>query len=347
MAELWYAIVAGLLATYVVVDGYDFGAGMLHLAVSRTDDERRQVFSAIGPFWDGNEVWLLAAGGALFLAFPAVLAAGLSGFYVAIFLVIWCLIGRGVAVEFRSHVDDVMWRGFWDAIFAVTSALLALFFGVALGNIVRGVPLDEQGWFALVLFTDFTSRPPVGILDAYTISVGLFAVAALVAHGAAFLTWRTGGRVSARSRAVAGPALVVVAVAWPLVTWGTAVVRPSFFEAFGSRRLAWGLVALAAAGLGMAAAGVRRQRDGTTWLGTSAFLAGLLAATAVCAFPDLLHSVPEEAYSLTVAGSASPAGSLRSALVWYLPGLVLAIAYQVVVARVHRGKAQAGDYGGH
>ncbi|MEQ1834675.1 MAG: cytochrome d ubiquinol oxidase subunit II, partial [Candidatus Eisenbacteria bacterium] len=184
MADLWYAIVAGMLTVFVLLDGYDFGAGMLHRWLARDEDERRRVLAAIGPFWDGNEVWLLAAGGALFMAFPAVLAAGLSGFYFAIFLVLWCLIGRGLAVEFRSHVQDPLWRSFWDTAFMLTSALLALFFGVALGNVVRGVPLAADGWFTLPLFTTFRTTGEVGILDVYTLTVGLFAVLALAVHGA-------------------------------------------------------------------------------------------------------------------------------------------------------------------
>src|SRR5947207_11110759 len=119
MVELWYGIVALMLTLYVVLDGFDLGAGMLHVVVARTEAERRQVLAAIGPFWDGNEVWLLAAGGALFLAFPGTLAAGVSGFAFAVFLVLWCLMGRGLAIELRGQVDDPLWRSLWDAIFVV------------------------------------------------------------------------------------------------------------------------------------------------------------------------------------------------------------------------------------
>src|SRR5580765_4548951 len=125
MADLWFGLVAFTLTVFVVLDGCDWGAGMLHLFVAKTDDERRAVIAAIGPYWDGNEVWLLAAGGALFFAFPPVVAAGLSGFYFAIMILVWLLIGRGVALEVRSHVGDPLWRRFWDAAFAGTSALLA------------------------------------------------------------------------------------------------------------------------------------------------------------------------------------------------------------------------------
>ena len=131
MQTLWFAIAALVIATYVVLDGFDFGAGALHLLVAKRDPERRQVLAAIGPFWDGNEVWLLVAGGVLFVAFPKVLASGLSGFYFAIMLVLWVLILRGIAIEFRSHLEDSMWRAVWDAVFGVASTLAPVLFGAA------------------------------------------------------------------------------------------------------------------------------------------------------------------------------------------------------------------------
>lgn len=347
MADLWYAIIAGMLTVFVLLDGYDFGAGMLHRWVARNDDERRRVIAAIGPFWDGNEVWLLAAGGALFMAFPAVLAAGLSGFYFAIFLVIWCLIGRGLAVEFRSHVSDPLWRSFWDTAFMATSLLLALFFGVALGNVVRGVPLGADGWFALPLFTHFGVTAPVGILDWYTVSVGLFACGVLAVHGAAFLAVRTDGVVRDRARFVARLKLVGVTIAWPLVTWATAVVRPDFFGAFASRPLAWGFVALSVAGVALGHVSASRKWDALVLAGSSCFVAGLLGATAICAWPALLHAIPDASLSLTTANAASPEDSLRGALAWYVPGLLLALGYVAMLAWLHRGKAQGGEYGGH
>lgn len=347
MADLWYAIVAGMLTVFVLLDGYDFGAGMLHRWLARDEDERRRVLAAIGPFWDGNEVWLLAAGGALFMAFPAVLAAGLSGFYFAIFLVLWCLIGRGLAVEFRSHVQDPLWRSFWDTAFMLTSALLALFFGVALGNVVRGVPLSADGWFTLPLFTTFRTTGEVGILDVYTLAVGLFAVLALAVHGAAFVAVRTDGALRERARGFARRALVVVTLAWPLVTWATASVRPDFPPAFATRPLAWLALAVATGGIVFAHVSARRAHDGRVLAGSAAFLAGLLAATAVCAWPALLHAIPDDARSLTTANSSAPAASLRGALVWYVPGLALALGYVALLAWLHRGKAQGADYGEH
>ena len=158
MVEIWFAIAAVMLTAYVVLDGFDLGAGAVHLFVARTDPERREVFAAIGPFWDGNEVWLLATGGALFVAFPPVLASGLSGFYFAIFLVLWSLILRGISIEFRSHLDHPLWRTAWDSVFCVGSTLLPVLFGAAFGNLIRGLPIDAHGYFSLMLFTDFSAR---------------------------------------------------------------------------------------------------------------------------------------------------------------------------------------------
>ena len=201
MIEFWFGVTAVMLAAYVILDGFDLGAGALHLFVARTDAERRQVLAAIGPFWDGNEVWLLALGGVLFVAFPHVLASGLSGFYFAIFLVLWSLMLRAVSLEFRSHLESRLWRAAWDTVFCVVSAVLPVLFGVALGNLLRGVPLDTSGWFAISLFTDFSASDPVGLLDWYTVLVGVFALVALLAHGALFLAWKTDQIVQARARA--------------------------------------------------------------------------------------------------------------------------------------------------
>ena len=142
METIWFWVVACMLAAYVILDGFDFGAGIVHFLVARTDDERRVVLSTIGPVWDGNEVWLLAAGGTLYFAFPALYASSFSGFYLPLMMVLWLLILRGVSIEFRNHVASPVWHPLWDAGFAVASALLAIFFGAALGNVVRGVPLD-------------------------------------------------------------------------------------------------------------------------------------------------------------------------------------------------------------
>jgi cytochrome bd ubiquinol oxidase subunit II len=341
MTELWFAIASVMLAIYVVMDGFDFGAGALHLFVARTDAERRQVLAAIGPFWDGNEVWLLALGGVLFVAFPAVLAAGLSGFYFAIFLVLWSFILRGIAIEFRSHLDSATWRAAWDAVFAAASIALPILFGAALGNLLRGLPLDQSGWFSLALFTDFTARDPVGILDWYTVSVGVFALVALVAHGALFLAWKTDGRLHDRTHSAASWLYIAVAVLLPFVSLGTNVVHPGFFRAVAERPLALMAALAAAAGLVAITLGLRRRAHLTAFVGSGVFLAGLLAATAAAVFPVMLRATGGDALSLTAYNASAADSSLRIAIRWWLAGIPLVAIYFATVFRIHRGKAVA------
>ena len=343
MVELWFAIAAAMLTAYVVLDGFDFGAGALHLFVARNDGERRQVLAAIGPFWDGNEVWLLATGGALFVAFPRVLASGLSGFYFAIFLVLWALILRGISIEFRSHVDHPLWRAAWDAGFAGASTLLPVLFGAALGNLVRGLPLDGDGWFSLPLFTDFSARPPVGILDWYSVFAGVFALAVLAGHGATFLQWKADGPVRERSRRAAGWLYAGVAVLWPLLTLATWLVNAPMLAALPGRPLAWLSALLAVGGLLAVRLGLRGNRPLLAFLGSSAFVAGMLAATAACVFPVMLRAIGDDSLSLSAYNASVPATSLRTALGWWVIGAPLAVAYFVVLFRLHRGKVVAAQ----
>jgi cytochrome d ubiquinol oxidase subunit II len=345
MVELWYAIVVFMLTAYVVLDGFDLGAGALHLFVARNDRERRQVLAAIGPYWDGNEVWLLAAGGALFVGFPRVLASGISGFYFAIFLVLWCIVLRGISIEFRSHVDNPLWRTSWDFFFCLASVLLPVFFGAALGNLLRGVPLGPDGWFALPLFTDFSARGAVGILDWYTLLVGVFALTALLGHGALFLTWKTDGPVEARSRAAARRLYGVMAVLWPVVTFATQRVDAGFLSTLMARPLAWLLALGALLGLAAVFVGLARGRPLAAFLGSTAFLAGLSSATATCVFPTMLRATGGEALSITAYGAAGDRQGLGTALVWFSLGFPLALLYFAVVFRLHRGKAVAAEGG--
>ena len=345
MFEVWFAIAALMLALYVVLDGFDLGAGILSPFVARSATERRQVLAAIGPYWDGNEVWLLAAGGALFVAFPRVLASGISGFYFAIILVLWCLLGRGIAIEFRSHVTDPLWRAAWDFVFAAASTLLAVFFGAAFGNLMRGVPLDRDGWFALALFTDFSARDPVGILDWYTILTGVFALLALAAHGALFLAWKTDGPVHDRSLRMARRLWVAVAVLWPVVTAASQAVNPALFPGMGRRWL--GLVAALIAVGGIATVLVRLWRGGllSAFIGSCAFLLGIIGASAASYFPVMLRATGGDALSITAYTGGGDEAGLRVALRWFLIGAPLALIYLAVIFRIHRGKAVAAADG--
>lgn len=345
MEMLWYCFAAMMVTIYVVMDGFDFGAGVLHLVVAKSDRERRQVLAAIGPFWDGNEVWLLATGGVLFLAFPKVLAAGLSGFYLAIMLVLWVLILRGIAIEFRSHVEDSMWRTFWDGVFFLASILAPVLLGAAFGNLLRGVPLDAVGWFALPLFDSFSPFGMLGVLDWYTVLAGLFALTAITHHGALYLTWKTDGTVHERSRAWAARLFPVVVVLWLAASVATAKVAPEVFASISRRPLAWFTTALALVGIGVSVVARRTGRDLAAFLGSTAFLLGILAATATSVYPTMLKSATDPALSLTAVNSAASSASLIRGLWWWPVGFVLAIAYFAILFHLHRGKAQAAPEG--
>ncbi len=343
MFETWFAIVAVMLALYVVLDGYDLGAGALHLFVARTPDERAQVLAAIGPFWDANEVWLLAGGGALFLAFPRVLSAGFSGFYLAIFLVVWCLILRAVAIEFRGHLKEPLWRSFWDVVFALASALLAVLFGAAFGNVIRGVPLTPEGWFRLTLFTTFLPRDPAGILDWYTIAAGVFALVALAGHGAAFLAWRTSGALSARAQRLGVRLQIALAVLWPLMTLATHFVNPTLLPALPPRPTAWLALLLAIVGLVTAITAGRRGRSAQAFFGSCAFILGMLGATAACLFPVMLRSLTDPALSITAFNGGAEAAGLKTALGWWSLGFPVVVFYFITIHRLHRGRVRVGE----
>lgn len=345
MQELWFWIVSAMIAIYVVMDGFDFGAGALHLFVAKTNEERREVLGAIGPYWDGNEVWLLAAGGALFLAFPKVLAAGFSGFYLAVWLMVWCLMLRGISIEFRSHVPDGLWRHFWDGTFSVSSLLLPVLFGAALGNVLRGVPLDATGTFGMALWTDFRLGSHPGVLDWYTVLTGLLALATVAAHGAVFLAWKTEGAVHERSEDLAMMLWWLVLVLWALATLATFIVNPGMLQKLAKAPLAWAATLVFLSGLALVFVGLRRHRYLLAFLGSGAFIFGLLAVSAACVYPVMLKSTLDPAFDLTALNASSSPHGLRAGLAWWVIGFPLAIGYAAFLFRFHRGKVRAAGEG--
>jgi cytochrome d ubiquinol oxidase subunit II len=342
METVWFAIVFGMLAVYTVLDGFDFGVGILHRFVARTDEERRTVLAAIGPVWDGNEVWLIAAGGVLFLAFPRVYSAAFSGFYLALIIVLWLLILRGVAIELRSRQENPLWREFWDTTFALASALLAVVLGTALGNVVRGVPLDRAGSFFIPIFTDFQPGVRPGVFDWYTGLVGVFTLCALVGHGALYLVWKTTGPVRARSQAWARRAWLAVLPLWLVVTLATVQVRPEIYSHLLDRPWVLGFVVLMLGGAGGMFYFLSCRRELAAFLSSCSFLLGLFASTMAGTYPVWLRSTIDPAYSLTAANSAAQSYGLQVALVWWTVGIALAGGYFVYLFRSVRGKVVSG-----
>ncbi len=343
MIAAWYVVLAAMLSAYAVLDGFDFGAGILHLVVARTDEERRHVLGAIGPLWDGNEVWFIAAGGLFVFAFPHAYAAAFSGLYLALMIVLWLLVLRGLSIELRSMVEHPLWKDAWDAVFACASAMMAVVLGVALGNVVRGVPLDASGYFREDLFVG-TGVGQVGALDPFTAVFGLFAFAALAAHGATFLAWKTPGEVSRRSRAFGRHAwtlvFVVGASATALLVWRV----PIFFDAFLARPWLWPLPVFALASAFAARRWLERGAEVRAFLASSAFLVSMLAATAGTLFPILLRSTIAPAFTIDAYGAATGRSALASGLAILAPALALAIGYFAYLFRAFRGKSDGATH---
>lgn len=334
MQALYFFVLASMLTAYAVLDGFDFGAGILHLFVAKTDEERRTVLGAIGPLWDGNEVWLIASGGVLVFAFPAAYAAAFSGLYLPLMMVLWLLIGRGLSVELRSKSDHPLWRAGFDGMFAFSSAMMAIVLGVALGNVLRGVPIESDGWFAEDLFS--TSKH-IGAIDLYTLLVGVFALVTLAAHGATFLVWKTTGALNDRSAALARKLWPAALILGLVVTAVTAGAHPRHFGSFGARPWLWPLPVLAfGAGAG-ALMSIRAKKELRAFLSSCAFVALLLLTTAGTIFPVMLRSTVDDRFTIDVY-AGTPNASLTTGLVLLLPGLALAISYFTYVYRTAQGK---------
>lgn len=340
METFWYMVVTLMLGIYVVLDGFDFGVGIVYPLVTRTERERRTALGAIGPVWNGNEVWLLASGGLLFFAFPKAYAAGFSGFYLALIIVLWLLIARGLALELRSHVDHVLWRQFWDLAFCGASALLAVVFGAALGNLIRGVPLNQDGYFFVALWTNFMTGPEPGILDWYTVLMGLATAAILAFHGANYLAMKCDGELRARAShvsMVSGFAVVALVV---LVLATVPFVQPTFRLNYAAHPVGYVFPSLGVAALAAALHFRRRDGDAAAFGASSLFILAMLASTAWGSYPNILIATTGPVNSLTITNATAGAYGMQVGLWWFLVGFSLVIVYQVYAHRAFRGKVR-------
>ena len=339
MIALWYGILATMLTTYMVLDGRNFGAGILHWIVARTPAERRQVVAAIGPLWGWHEVWLVGSGGVMAMSFPRLMAVGFSGYYLALFLILWCLVLRGVSIEVGGHMEDRLWQSGWDAVFVFSNVLLAVLFGAALGNVVRGVPLAPDGTFELAFFTNvFRTRGAVGLLDWYTLSMAAFCVLTIMAHGAVYLTLRTEGAVHDRAERLARRLWAAALPAFGLIGVLTLYLRPELLRALVSRPLAWVPLLAAAASACALVTGLRERRELRAFLGSTFLLGSLLLTGAAALFPVLLFSTLKPAEQLTAFNCAAPAHSLWIATAWWFTAFPLAFVYLFVIQRYYYGK---------
>ena len=338
MEILWFCIVAFMLAVYVILDGFDLGAGIIHLFAARTDGERRTILNAIGPVWDGNEVWLLAAGGALYMAFPQLYATSFSGFYLPLMIVLWLLMLRGLGIEFRHRIHHPMWKSFWDVVFSLGSVLLSIFFSAALGNVVRGVPLNAEGYFFEPLWTTFTVVPEAGILDWFTVVMGLVGLFTLAVHGSNYVAMKTEGEVQLRARRYAFIGWWGVSLASCVAFIAALSIRPEILANFGLHP--WGYIFPLLGLLGLAGMIFhnRTKQDMRAFLSSATFIGGMLACTAFGLFPNVLPASTDPKYSLTVYNSVAPEYGLNVGVVWWSIGIILALGYFTFVFFIHRGK---------
>ncbi len=327
---VWFVLVGVLWAGFFILEGFDFGVGMLVKALARDQVEKRMAIHAIGPVWDGNEVWLIVAGGAMFAAFPLWYASAFSGFYLALFLVLAALIVRGVSFEFWGKVDSERWRSGWEWALAIGSGAAALLFGVAWANFIHGVPMGREHVVHISL---------LGLLHPYALLGGVSTLVLFLAHGASFLSLRVDGDLRRRSTAVektATPLASLLAAAflvWTLADHGWAL------QALIPAVLAFGAL--------LAAAALNRAGRRAAGFGASALAIGMLTATFMTSlYPAVLRSTTKSAYSLTIANASSNHYTLVVMTIVAVIFVPVVLAYQGWTYWVFRHRLGRDDYEG-
>ena len=343
METLWFLQITFVLAAYVVLDGFDLGVGLLTLTLPRNEAERRTLINTINPVWDGNEVWLIAAAGALYFAFPLVYASSFSGFYLPLTIVLWLLVARAFGIELRSHISEPLWYPLFDVAFAGASVLLTFFFGVAAGNVVRGVPLSSDGYCFAPLWTNFTPGPRPGVLDWYTVLIGLLSLATLAVHGAHYVAVKTSGDLHTRARAV-GRAVWYGVVAMTVVSLiATLRVRPEVLANYRAHPWGWAIPAVVGCTLVAMPYYASLGRSQRAFTASAVFITAMIAGAAFALYPVLLPSSTDPRYSLTIYNAQTGAYSLRIGLVWWALGIALAVAYFAILYRSFRGNVASED----
>lgn len=341
IGAVWFWIVAGMLAAYVVLDGFDLGVGILLPFLARSEHDRRQVLRSIGPVWDGNEVWLLAGGGTLFFAFPLLYASAFSGFYLPLMIVLWLLILRGLGIELRSQVESEVWRSFFDGIFVLSSSLLAIFYGAALANVIRGVPIGTDRYFFLPLWTNWRTGVSPGILDWYTVLGGVVALVALAHHGALWLAYKCQGDLEVRASKIA-KRLFPVLVAITLVSLpATVIARPNSLASYQQHPVLFIVPVLVLVALIAIAILRARKQSLYSFLASSLYLAVMLVGAAAGLYPVLLPSTNPAVKDITVAEALSGSYPIHVGLIWWTFGMFLAVLYFTVSYWLFRGKVSS------
>ncbi|MBV6644676.1 MAG: cytochrome d ubiquinol oxidase subunit II [Cyclobacteriaceae bacterium] len=347
MEITWLCILVFMFIMYAMLDGFDFGAGILDLFIARNDQESMLIKRSIGPFWDGNEVWLVAGGGVMFMAFPKLYASFFSGFYLPLMLVLWLIIARAIGLELRNMLDNQMWRIIWDRLFGVASLLLALVFGIALGNVIRGVNLGgvengeslfEPHYFFSPFWTTMAPSANPGVIDWFSLSVGIVAVLTVMIHGGNWVVLKTKGELTSRIKLLNKRLSIIVFVLAVMSFFAMPTVQPTIVRRFSSNMLLMILPALSLATLILNVLFQNRGRELGAFICSSLFIAGMFVSAVVGIFPTVLPSTNLVHPDLTVFSTANTSYGLQVALKWWLLGIVLITGYTIMIHWVYRGK---------
>ncbi len=347
METVWFLLVAFMLVAYVVLDGFDLGAGIVYPLISRNDRDKGMILRSIGPVWDGNEVWLLAAGGTLYFAFPLLYASAFSGFYLPLNMVLWLLILRAIGIEFRMHLDEPVWKGFFDFIFVMASSLLAIFFGAALGNVIRGVPLGPDGFFFEPLWTNWRVGGQNGILDWYTVLAGVVALCALMMHGALYVSLKTSGDLAMRARRLVNVVWPVMLVLTVVSLPATVFATPGILTNFSKWPIGYVIPLVVVGSIGAVTVFHRKGSERNAFVASCVYLAGMLGGAAFALYPNVLPASTDPKYNITIYSAASGRYSLSWGLVWWTFGMIIAVGYFVFIYRMFKGKVTLAEGEGY
>jgi cytochrome d ubiquinol oxidase subunit II len=327
---VWFILIGILLAGYAILDGFDLGVGALHL-LTRSDEERRIMINSIGPVWDGNEVWLVTGGGALFAAFPNVYATIFSGFYMAFMLLLAVLIFRAVSIEFRSKRESRRWRFSWDTAFSVSSIFIALLAGIALGNVIQGIPLGPDKEYYGTFWT---------LLNPYAIMVGITTVALFMMHGAIYVVMKTDGDMHDKIRGWVNNTIIFFVICYVSVTMATLIYQPHMTEHIKDFPPAFFIAILNMLAIANIPREIYKGQDFRAFLSSCASILALMSLFAIGIFPNILMSSPYPQYSLNIYNAASSHKTLQIMLIIALIGIPFVLAYTISIYWIFRGKVK-------
>lgn len=334
LSIIWFVILNILLIGYAILDGFDLGVGILHPFVAKTDMERRLVMNSIGPLWDGNEVWLVTFGGALFAMFPNAYASIFSAFYLPFMLLLFALIFRAVSLEFRSKRQYPFWRNFWDILFFIGSTLAAFLFGVAVGSVMQGMALSELGDYQ-GSFLD--------ILSGFSIGVGFLSVALLAMHGSFYLYLKTEGELQQRLYLWMTKTYYFFLVMFLLVTFWSVFFVPASLQHFSSYPVLWMIPLLNVAAIANIPRVIKKRKPFAAFLCSCSVITALIILFSAALYPDLLPASNNSEYSISIFNGASSVLTQKIGLIIVAIGMPMVLSYTVLIYWTFRGKVEINE----